>query len=71
MFQYLLGQTLKNHPYRGILIKSESVMGHSHLVWLVLRVPSLHGLVFIQKTFCDLYIYVTDCNRVEVTLLAV
>ena len=45
-------------------------MGHSHLVWLVLRVPSLHALVFIQKTFCDLYIYVTDCNRVEVTLLA-
>jgi len=26
----------------------------SHLVWLVLRVQSLHALVFIQKTFCDL-----------------
>ena len=26
---------------------------HCHLVWLVLRVPSLHVLVFIQKTFCD------------------
>ena len=30
---------------------------HSHLVWLVFRVPSLHALVFIQKTFCDLYYY--------------
>ena len=28
---------------------------HSHLVWLVLRLPSLHALVFIPKTFCDLY----------------
>ena len=24
---------------------------HSHLVWLVLRLPSLHALVFIQKSF--------------------
>ena len=30
---------------------------HSHLVWLVLRLPSLHALVFLQKTFSDLYIY--------------
>ena len=29
---------------------------HSHLVWLVLRVPSLHALVFIRKTFCDLFL---------------
>ena len=29
---------------------------HSHLVWLVFRVPSLHALVFIQKTFCDLFL---------------
>ena len=29
---------------------------HSHLVWLVLRLPSLHALVFLQKTFCDLFL---------------
>ena len=28
----------------------------SHLVWLVLRVPSLHALVFIRKIFCDLFL---------------
>ena len=28
---------------------------HSHLVGWFLRVPSLHALVFIQKTFCDLF----------------
>ena len=31
---------------------------HSHLVWLVLRVQSLHVLVFIQTTFCD-FVYTT------------
>ena len=30
---------------------------HSHLVFVGLRVPSLHALVFIQKTFVWLYIY--------------
>ena len=30
---------------------------HSHLIWLLFfRVPSLHALVFIQKTFCDLFV---------------
>ena len=34
---------------------------HSHLIWLVfegwfLRVPSPRVLVFIQKTFCDLFL---------------
>ena len=24
---------------------------HSHLVWLILMLPSLHALVFLQKTF--------------------
>ena len=24
--------------------------------WLFMRVPSLHALVFIQKTFCDLFL---------------
>ena len=28
---------------------------HSHLVWLVLRLSSLHALVFLQETFCDLW----------------
>ena len=34
---------------------------HSHLVWLVFRVPSLHVLVFIQKTFCDLFLLGFSC----------
>ena len=29
---------------------------HSHLVWLVWRLPFLHALVFLQKTFCDLFL---------------
>ena len=29
----------------------------SHLVWLVLRVESLHALVFIQKTFVTCFCY--------------
>ena len=29
---------------------------HSELVWLVLRLLSLHALVFLQKTFCDLFL---------------
>ena len=28
----------------------------SHLVWLVFELPSLHALVFIQKTFSDLFL---------------
>ena len=29
---------------------------HSDLVGLFFRLPSLHALVFIQKTFCDLFL---------------
>ena len=33
---------------------------HSHLVWLVFRVPSLHVLVFIQK-ICNLFLLFFFC----------
>ena len=39
--------------YRNVL---KVLWCSSHLVWLVLRIPSLHALVFIQKLFRDLFL---------------
>jgi len=36
---------------------------HFHLVWLVFRVPSLHALVFIQKTFLWLVLCIVSVHE--------